>query len=169
MNGRPPALLTANWQSSQSEEKGETAMKIQSTDINPKMSPTLHRKLLATTACVAALMFAIAGNAQAMTITGTVGPGPAAKYLLTGSPVNVTTNTVFKMSFETTTVGENLALCAGSVADFAAGKCTTQLNDSGGPGFRFLTIVDAASLNGKHIYVIKEVGINPASFTFTIE
>ena len=111
-------------------------------------------------------MFAGADNAHALTITGTVGFG---KYLLTGSAVNVTTNTVFKISFETLTAGENLALCAGSIADFAAGHCATQLNDSGGPGFRFLTIVDAASLNGKYLYVIREVGINPASFVFTIE
>jgi hypothetical protein len=45
----------------------------------------------------------------------------------------------------------------------------TQLNNSGGPGFRFLTIVDAASLNGKQLYIIREVGINPASFSFAIE
>ena len=127
------------------------------------------RKLFATAVCAAALMCAVAENARALTITGTVGPGAGAKYLLTGSTINVTTNTVFKMSFETLTAGENLALCAGTAADFAAGKCATPLNDSGGPGFRFLTIVDAASLNGKQIFVIKEVGINPASFTFTIE
>ena len=129
----------------------------------------LNRKLFTMAVCAAALMCAVAGNAHALTITGTVGAGPAAKYLLTGSAVNVTTNAVFKMSFETVTAGENLALCAGTIADFAAGKCATQLNDSGGPGFRFLTIVDAASLNGKQIYVIKEVGINPASFVFTVE
>src|SRR6516225_6694224 len=121
----------------------------------------LNRKLFAMAVSAAALMSAFTGNAHALTITGTLGPGPAAKYLLTGSAVNVTTNAVFKMSFETLTAGENLALCAGSVADFVAGKCGTQLNDSGGPGFRFLTIVDAASLNGKQLYVIKEVGINP--------
>ena len=68
-----------------------------------------------------------------------------------------------------TTAGENLSLCAGSISDFAAGRCATQLNDSGGPGFTFLTIVDAASLNGKHLYIIRTVGINPASFRFTIE
>jgi hypothetical protein len=129
----------------------------------------LNRKLFATAVCAAALICTVARNAHALTITGTLGPGPAAKYLLTGSAVNVTTNAVFKISFETITAGENLALCAGSVADFVAGKCATQLNDSGGPGFRFLTIVDAASLNGKQLYVIKEVGINLASFVFTIE
>jgi hypothetical protein len=126
----------------------------------------LNRKLFATAVCVAALMFAGTGNAQAMTITGTVF---AEKYLLTGSAVNVTTNAVFKISFETITPGNNLSLCAGSIADFVARRCATQLNDSGGPGFRFLTIVDAASLNGKQLYVIQEVGVNPASFVFTIE
>src|SRR5215471_95426 len=125
----------------------------------------LSRKFFATTVCAAALIFAGAGNAHALTITGTVG----VKYLLTGSAVNVTTNTVFKMSFETLTAGENLALCAGSVADFAAGRCATQLNDSGGPGFKFLTIVDAASLNGKHLYILREAGSTPTSFFFTIE
>jgi len=109
-----------------------------------------------------------ATKAQALTLTGTVG-GTSTKYLLTGSAVNVSTNAVFKISFETTTTGDNLALCAGTSADFAAGRCATQLNDSGGPGFIFLTIVDAASLNGKQLYIIKEVGINPASFSFTIE
>ena len=129
----------------------------------------LNRKLFATAVCAAGLMCGFAGNAHALTITGTLGSGPATKYLLTGSSVNVTTNAVLKISFETLTVGENLVLCAGSIADFAAGKCATQLNDSGGPGFTFLTIVDASSLNGKQLYIIKEVGINPASFSFTIE
>jgi len=129
----------------------------------------MKSRLMSIVVCAAVFVFAGARNAHALSITGTVGPGPGAKYLLTGSAVNVTTNAVFKMSFETLTAGENLALCAGTVADFVAGKCATQLNDSGGPGFRFLTIVDAASLNGKQLYVIKEVGINPASFVFTIE
>jgi hypothetical protein len=126
----------------------------------------LNRKSIVTMLCAAVLVAVGARNAEALTITGTVG---AQKYLLTGSTVNVTTNAVFKISFETTTAGENLSLCAGSIADFSAGRCTTQLNDSGGPGFRFLTIVDAASLNGKQLYIIRNVGINPASFSFTIE
>src|SRR5262249_1592582 len=96
-----------------------------------------NRKLLATAVCAAAMICAIVENAHALTITATVGPGAAAKYLLTGSAVNVTTNAVFKISFETLAAGTNLALCAGSAADFSAGKCATQLNDSGGPGFRF--------------------------------
>ena len=130
------------------------------------MTSTLTRKSLATTILAVLLGTAGVRNAQALTITGTVG---FQKYLLTGSAVNVTTNAVFKISFETTTAGENLSLCAGSITQFAAGICGTQLNDSGGPGFRFLTIVDAASLNGKQLYIIREVGINPASFSFTIE
>jgi len=127
----------------------------------------LNAKSFATMVCAAALVFAGARNAQALTITGTVGTG---KYLLTGSAVNVgSTNAVLKISFETTTAGENLELCAGTSADFAAGACPIRLNDSGGPGFRFLTIVDAASLNGKQLYIIRAVGVNPASFTITIE
>ena len=120
----------------------------------------------AAAVCAALLAIGGARKAEALTITGTVF---AQKYLLTGSAVNVGTNTVFKISFETITPGNNLALCVGSIADFVARHCATQLNDSGGPGFRFLTIVDAASLNGKQLYVIQEVGINPASFVFTIE
>lgn len=125
-----------------------------------------HRKSMQ--AAILGLILAAAGarNAQALTITGTV---EAQKYLLSGSAVNVSANAVFKISFETTTPGDNLELCAGSTADFVAGTCPTRLNDSGGPGFRFLTIVDAASLNGKFLYVIRAVGINPASFSFTIE
>jgi hypothetical protein len=122
----------------------------------------LSHPLGTATLSVASINSALAST----TITGTVG---SEKYLLTGSAVNVTTNAVLKISFETTTAGENLALCAGSIADFAAGRCATQLNDSGGPGFRFLTIVDTASLNGKHLYIIRTVGVNPASFSFTIE
>jgi len=106
-----------------------------------------------------------ASKAEALSISGTVGQ----KYLLTGSAVNVSANAVLKISFETTSPGDNLALCAGSVADFAAGRCATPLNDSGGPGFRFLTIVDAASLNGKHLYILREAGSTPTSFFFTIE
>lgn len=127
----------------------------------------LNRKSLAVVACAAAFVVAGARDAQALTtITGTVG-GTA--YLLTGSPVNVTANVVLKMTFETTTSGANLELCAGGGADLAAGRCATRLSDSGGPGFTFLTMVDAASLNGKILYVIKAVGVDPASFRFTIE
>jgi hypothetical protein len=129
----------------------------------------MNRKWFAAVVCGAVLMFAGARDAKAITIIdGTVWAG-LNKYLLTGSPVNVTGNAVLKISFGTTTAGSNLSLCAGSIADFAAGHCATQLNDSGGPGYTFLTIVDAASLNGKHLFVIRSVGINDASFRFTIE
>ena len=127
----------------------------------------LNRRSLATIAFAAALLFSGAMCAKASTvITGTVS---STKYLLSGSPVNVTANAVLKISFEDATAGTNLALCAGSSSDFAAGTCTTRLSDSGGPGFTFLTIVDAASLNGKFLYVVKEVGTTAASFVFTIE
>jgi hypothetical protein len=123
---------------------------------------------VATIVCAAALLLAGASSAQALTvITGTV--GGTGKYLLTGSPVNVSTNAVLKITFEITTPGENVELCAGSPEDFTAGRCSTRLSDSGGPGFTFLTIVDAASLNGKVIFVMRVVGVNPASFRFTIE
>lgn len=126
----------------------------------------MNRKTLTMFVCMAALLLAGARDAQALTvITGSL----TTKYLLTGAPVNVSTNAVFKITFETTSPGENLELCAGSGEDFVAGRCTTRLNDSGGPGFVFLTIVDAASLNGKVLYILRAVGINSASFRFTIE
>ena len=111
-------------------------------------------------------MFAGVRNAHALTvITGTV----ERRYLLSGSKVSVTTNAVLKISFETTTPGNNLSLCAGTIADFLAGTCAEPLNASGGPGFTFLTIVDAASINGKFLYIIQNVGLNPAGFRLTIE
>jgi hypothetical protein len=127
----------------------------------------LNRKSLATIVCAAVLVFAAAGDAHALTvITGTL---TSKQYLLSGSPVTVTANTVLKITFETATPGNNLELCAGSASDFDAGTCSTRLSDSGGPGFTFLTIVDAASLNGKFLYVIHAVGTGAASFVFTIE
>jgi len=120
--------------------------------------------------CAATLALCCVRNAQALTtITGTV--GSTGKYLLTAAPVSVTANAVLKMTFEieTTTGGVNLELCAGNGEDFASGACPTRLGDSGGPGFNFLSIVDAAGLNGKILYVIRAVGVNPASFRFTIE
>jgi len=124
------------------------------------------RNIPAMVVCAVAFILAGVNSARALTIiTGTV----SQKYLLTGTPVNVSTNAVLKITFQTTTPGENLELCAGSAEDFSAGRCATPLNDSGGPGFTFLTIVDAASLNGKHLFVLKRVGIGAASFRFTIE
>lgn len=128
----------------------------------------LNRKSLATIVCAAALVFAAARNAQALTvITGTV--GSSGKYLVTGSPVNVTSTGFLKMSFENATAGTNLELCAGTPADFAAGTCTVRLSDSGGPGFTFLALVDASSLNGKFIFVLRAVGSINSTFVLTVE
>jgi hypothetical protein len=126
----------------------------------------LNLKPLASMLSMAAIVLTCANQGKALTITGNVG----AKYLLTGSAFNTTNvHSLLKISFETTSPGDNLALCAGSASDFAAGVCAKQLNDSGGPGFRFLTVIDAADLDGKQLYILREVGINPASFSITIE
>ena len=128
----------------------------------------LNRKLLATVACAAVLGLAGARNAQAFTvITGTV--QAAGKYLVTGLPVTTTTAAVLKLSFEDTTPGTNLELCAGTPADFIAGTCAIRLSDSGGPGFTFLTIVDTPAISGKVIYVIRAVGSAAATFVLTID
>lgn len=101
------------------------------------------------------------------TITGVV--EASGKYLVTGAPVSTTASSVLKISFENDSPGTNLELCAGTAADFTAGACPVRLSDSGGPGFVFLTIVDALELAGKHIYVLRVVGTAPAKFTLTIE
>ena len=123
-------------------------------------------KWLATTIAAGALLCSAATEARALTIVGTVFDK---KSLLTGSPVNTTAHALLKISFETTTEGNNLSLCAGSGTDFAAGVCRQQLNGSGGPGSTFLTIIDAAVLDGKILYVLQNAGDSPASFTVTIE
>lgn len=125
-----------------------------------------QKKTLTVMLCMA--VFLLTGGRAALAETVITG-GVEQKYLLTGSAVNVSTHAVLKITFETTTPGENLALCAGSSEDFAAGKCATQLNDSGGPGFVFLTLIDAAALNGKFLFVLREVGTKTATFRFTIE
>jgi hypothetical protein len=61
------------------------------------------------------------------------------------------THTVLKIAFENNAGGTNLALCAGTDADFAAGTVGLQLSDSGGPGFQLLTIIDTNKLSGKII------------------
>jgi hypothetical protein len=43
------------------------------------------------------------------------------------------------------------------------------LSGSGGPGFRFLTIIDAKALSGKVLYAIRAVGTAPAQFIWTVE
>jgi hypothetical protein len=114
------------------------------------------------------LSAASTGNAfAATTITGAV--GPSGKYLVTGAPVVSATPTMLKISFENKTPGTNLELCAGSAADFASGTCSTRLSDSGGPGFVFLTITDTAQLSGKHIFVLRVVGLATAEFALIVE
>jgi len=101
------------------------------------------------------------------TLTGTVGRD--GKYLVTGMPVTTTNHTVLKLAFENNTSGTNLALCAGSGADFSAGTAGIRLSDSGGPGFKFLTIIDTHALSGQVIYVLREVGTANAQFTLTVD
>lgn len=126
-------------------------------------------KQLRPLAALAALsLFTAAPPLRASTtITGTV--ETTGKYLVTGTPVTSTTAAVLKLSFEDITAGTNLELCAGTGSDFIAGTCATRLSDSGGPGFVFLTIVDTPAISGKLIYVIRAVGLAPATFRLTIE
>jgi hypothetical protein len=100
-------------------------------------------------------------------ITGTV--GSSGKYLVTGIPVDTQTHTVLKIAFENNTAGTNLALCAGTDANFTAGTVGMQLSDSGGPGFQFLTIIDTHKLAGKIIYVLRAVGSADSQFTINVE
>jgi hypothetical protein len=102
-----------------------------------------------------------------ITVTGTV--GSSGKYLVTGMPVKTDSHVVLKMTFENLTGGTNLALCAGTDADFTAGTPGLQLSDSGGPGFQFLTIIGTQHLSGKIIYVLREVGSADSQFTLTID
>jgi hypothetical protein len=91
------------------------------------------------------------------------------KYLVTGIPVDTTTTDVLKIVFETKTSGVNLALFAGTTAEFSSGTGGMQLSDSGGPGFAFLTIIDTHKLAGKVLFVRREVGTSAAEFTLTID
>jgi len=102
-----------------------------------------------------------------ITITGSV--GASGKAPVTGMPVDTKTPAVLKIAFENNTAGTNLALCAGTAAQFTAGTSTIQLSGSGGPGFQFLTIIDAAQLNGLDVYVLREVGSAVSNFTINIE
>jgi hypothetical protein len=102
-----------------------------------------------------------------ITITGTV--GSIGKYLVTGMPVTTTANTVLKIAFQNDTAGTNLALIAGTAAQFSSGTGGTQLSDSGGPGFQFLSIVDTQSLAGQVIFVRRVVGTANAQFTLLVD
>jgi hypothetical protein len=74
-----------------------------------------------------------------------------------------------KLSFEDNTPGTNLQLCAGTMAQFTSGVVGIQLSDSGGPGFVFLIVIDAAKLNGLVIYVLHAAGTVNANFTLTVD
>ena len=102
-----------------------------------------------------------------ITITGTV--GSSGQYLVTGIPIETQTHTVLKFSFENNTSGTNLALLAGTDADFTSGTGGTQLSDSGGPGFIFLTIIDTHKLSGKILFVRRAVGSANSRFTLTVD
>jgi hypothetical protein len=54
-----------------------------------------------------------------ITITGTV--GASGKYLVSSIPINTKVDAVLKISFENNTSGTNLALIAGTNAQFASG------------------------------------------------
>ena len=100
-----------------------------------------------------------------LTITGVADP----KFLISGTPVSSSAHAVLKMIFENRTPGTNVSLCAGTLDDFVQGRCSMQLSGSGGPGFQFLTIIDANELSGKVLYAIRAVGTAPAQFVLTIE
>jgi len=107
-----------------------------------------------------------ASNAEAsVMVTGFADP----QYLISGAPAKLASEAVLKLVFETRTPGTNVQLCAGTIEDFAQGKCTIALSDSGGPGFAFVTIVDARELSGKVLYAVRLVGTVPAQFALTIE
>lgn len=91
------------------------------------------------------------------------------KYLITSVPAMSSGDAVLKMVFENRTPGTNVSLCAGTMEDFADGKCAMHLSGSGGPGFQFLTIIDAKELYGKVLYAIRAVGTAPAQFVVIIE
>jgi hypothetical protein len=100
-------------------------------------------------------------------LTGTV--GTSGQYLLSGIPVNTKSNVVLKIAFANNTAGTNLGLFAGTNAQFSAGTGGTQLSDSGGPGFQFLTITDTQALEGQIIFVRRVVGSADSQFTLNIE
>jgi hypothetical protein len=115
---------------------------------------------------ISVVLALVCGDARAsVTITGFASP----KYLITSTPVTSDGDGVLKMTFENRTPGTNVSLCTGTMDDFAQGKCAIHLSGSGGPGFRFLTIIDAKELSGKVLYAIRTVGTAPAQFVLMVE
>ena len=119
-------------------------------------------------AAFGAAVLALAGarEAEAVTIRGTY--FGARRHLLSGSAVNVTTNSVLTMSLETLPRGFDVQLCAGSMTDFDTDHCATELGTSDGNASK-LIIVDAESLNGKVLFTLTSLGSVPISVTLTVE
>jgi hypothetical protein len=57
----------------------------------------------------------------------------------------------------------------GTTAEFTSGTGETQLSDSGGPGFIFLTITDTKQLSGLVVFVRRLVGTADSEFTLSID
>jgi cysteine-rich repeat protein len=109
-------------------------------------------------------------SATCQTVTGVAITGFAdPNYLISGAPVTSTAHVVLRMTFEDRTPGTNVSLCAGPIEEFAQGTCSMQLSGSGGPGFVFLTIIDASVLSGDVLYAVRQIGTVPAQFVLTIE
>jgi len=102
-----------------------------------------------------------------ISVSGTV--GPSGQYLVTGMPVETEIHAVLKLTFENKTAGTNLGLFAGTMAEFSSGAGGTQLSDSGGPGYRFLTIVDTHRLAHRVIFVRRLVGAADSNFTLDVD
>ena len=135
----------------------------ETTDFTGRRRGRSYRLLWALLVVTLFAIFTVKANA--LTITGRVD----AKYLVSGSNISSKGPALLKMSFENNTRGTNLTLCAGTPADFNAGKCGMLLASSGGPGFRFLVLIDASDLNGKPIYVLRVVGSEVSQFTLVVE
>jgi hypothetical protein len=115
---------------------------------------------------VLAVLAGVVDDAWAsVTIRGVAHP----KYLISSVPTMSAGDAVLKMVFENKTPGTNVSLCAGTMEDFADGRCAMHLSGSGGPGFQFLTIIDAKELYGKVLYAMRAVGTAPAQFVLIIE
>ena len=78
-------------------------------------------------------------------------------------------HSVLKIVFENKSSGTNLGLFVGTDANFETGTGATQLSESGGPGFQFLTITDTHKLSGKILFVRREVGTADSQFSLTVE
>jgi hypothetical protein len=127
-----------------------------------------HKSLLALFVAIGIVGATIGNAGAAVVITGTV--GSTGKYLVSGAPISVKKEEgIIKVTFETKTAGFNLSLCLGTIADFNSNTCASDLVGSGGPGFVFLSIIDIEELNGKVLFVRRNVGSGNATFAITME